>query len=314
MTTPLRIIFAGSGEFAIPSLKGILDCGHQLVQLFTQPDRPAGRGRKLTPMPVAAFARDRCAATQTANINLESLAPADVLVVIAFGQKIADHVVRHPRLGAINLHASQLPKYRGAAPINAAILGGESVTGNSVIRLAQRMDAGAILAQSSISIGELETAGELHDRLSIDGANLVLSVLQSLSDGNAREAEQDQSRASLAPKLSRASATIDFNRPADLIARQIRGLFPWPGCRVSLLEPTGRPVDRLTLVRARDAKSSLDDARPGVISATVQLVGAAEREAVEILEVQPEGRKSMPLHAYRNGHRWESGMRLESIL
>src|SRR3954470_20693861 len=155
---PLKLIFAGAGEFGLPTLRALLDAGHEIVQVVSQPDRPAGRGRKLTPTPIAQFALERgLPLLRTANINAEPLPAADVMVVIAFGQKIAENVVHHARLGSLNLHASRLPKFRGAAPINAAILAGETVTGNSVIRLAQKMDAGAILGQSMLEIGELET-------------------------------------------------------------------------------------------------------------------------------------------------------------
>src|SRR5262245_36885982 len=144
--TPLRIIFAGSGEFGLPTLRALRDAGHEIVRVLTQPDRPAGRGRTVTPTPIAQAATEMgLDVIRTPDINDESLPPADVMVVIAFGQKIADDQVRHPRLGSVNLHASRLPRYRGAAPINWAILGGEATTGNSVIRLAQRMDAGAVL-------------------------------------------------------------------------------------------------------------------------------------------------------------------------
>src|SRR5688572_4057254 len=157
----LRIIFAASGEFAAPSLDALNSAGHQIIQVISQPDRPAGRGRELTPTPIARLAAQRrLEILKTENINHEKLEPADLLVVIAFGQRIAPHLVDHPRLGSVNLHASLLPKYRGAAPINWAIMSGERRTGNTVIRLAQKMDAGAILGQSALDIGELETAGE----------------------------------------------------------------------------------------------------------------------------------------------------------
>src|SRR3954469_14710231 len=229
MHTPLRIIFAGSGEFGLPTLRAVRDAGHQIVQVFSQPDRPAGRGRKLTPTPIAQFSIEQnLPLTRTANLNAEPFPPADVMVVIAFGQKIADPIVHHPRLGSINLHASRLPKYRGAAPINAAIINGETVTGNSVIRLAERMDAGEILGQSQLDIGELETAGELHDRLAADGARLILTVVRALADGTAREIEQDHSQATLAPKMSRESSKIDWSKRSARIADQIRGMYPWP--------------------------------------------------------------------------------------
>src|SRR5436305_11579676 len=201
----LNLIFCGSGEFGLPNFAGLLRSGHRIVQVISQPDRPAGRGRELTPTPIsqAALAAD-LPLIRTADINSETLPPADLMLVIAFGQKIADAVVNHPRLGSINLHASQLPKYRGAAPINWAIINGEPTSGNSIIRLAQRMDAGAVLAQSEVPIGETETAGELHDRLARDGASLSLRVIEDLARSSAIETIQDESLATLSPKLSRA--------------------------------------------------------------------------------------------------------------
>jgi methionyl-tRNA formyltransferase len=304
--THLDIIFAGSGEFGIPTLRAILDAGHKVVQVVTQPDRPAGRGQKLTPTAVAQFADARgLPLLCSTDINSEKLPPADVIVVIAFGQKIAERIVQHPRLGSINLHASRLPKFRGAAPINAAILAGESVTGNSVIRLAQKMDSGRILAQSALEVGAIETAGELHDRLATDGAPLVLSVLQALAEGTATEVEQNHAEATLAPKLSRESARIDWSRPAEQVARQIRGLYPWPGCRVKLIGRDVNELGKVTLVRARAAAPDPSDP---------SRIPAGDGMAVQILEVKPEGKTPMSLDAYRNGHRWEAGMRLESIL
>jgi methionyl-tRNA formyltransferase len=305
---PLRIIFAGSGEFGVPTLGALIEAKHEIVQVITQPDRPAGRGRTLTPTAIASLATSQnLPLLKTSNINNETLPPADVMIVIAFGQKIAQPIVDHPRLGSINLHASILPKYRGAAPINWAIIRGETVGGNSVIRLAQKMDAGAIIAQSSLQIAELETAGELHDRLSLDGAPLVLRVIDDLATGRAVETPQDESQATIAPKLSREASKIDFSRPASDIANQIRGMYPWPGCRVRVVDAAAKEVDRVTLVRAMAVSESLDAARidPGGI------IGAG---SLQIHELQPEGKRPMTLAAYRNGHPWDPGMRLESIV
>jgi methionyl-tRNA formyltransferase len=310
MATRLKIIFSGAGEFGLPTLAALRGAGHDIVHVFSQPDRPAGRGRKLAPTAITQFAIEHgLAVTRTANINGEPLPPADLMVVIAFGQKIADTVTNHPRLGAVNLHASRLPKYRGAAPINWAILDGEAETGNSIIRLAQRMDAGAVLGMSRLTIEELETAGELHDRLSQDGAPLMLRVVEELATGRAVETPQDEALATRAVKLSREATRIDWDRPADSVARQIRGMHPWPGCRVRLIEPDGREVDRLTLVRARRAHGG-GSAGGFITNHGTVLAGDA---AVEIVEVQPEGKRPMPLSAYRNGHRWDPGLRLESI-
>lgn len=308
----LRLIFAGSGEFGVPTLRTLVRSPHEVVQVVTQPDRPAGRGRALTLTPIAGEAlAANLPVVRTDNINALTLPAADVMVVIAFGQKISPEQVNHPRLGSINLHASRLPRWRGAAPINWAIIAGDPVTGNSVIRLAQSMDAGAVLAQSELPIGEIETAGELHDRLSADGVALVLRVLDALGSGNAVEQPQEESLATLAAKLSRESARLDFTRPAHELARLIRGLYPWPGCRVRLCDAEGTEIDRLRLVRARPAAGDGPRWNPGEITSpgTVQ----AGEQTIEILECQPEGGKPMSLADYRRGHRWQPGIRLESL-
>jgi methionyl-tRNA formyltransferase len=301
----LQIIFAGAGEFGLPTLKALVDAGHHIVQVVSQPDRPAGRGRKLTPTPIAQLALDRgLPLERTDDINALPLPAADVMVVIAFGQKIAQNVVNHPRLGSVNLHSSRLPRHRGAAPINWAILAGDKETGNSIIRLAEKMDAGAVLAQSKLSIGETETAGELHDRLAQDGAPLMLATLQTLASGQGTEIEQDHSKATLAKKLSRETAKLDWTKPPTELARTINGLSPWPGCRVRLIDRGGAEAARLTLLRAKPLATG--QGQPGVIAGSTI-------SGVEILDVQPEGKRPMPLAAYRNGHRWDDGLRVESI-
>jgi methionyl-tRNA formyltransferase len=305
----LTILFAGSGAFGLPTLKRLIADGTTIASVYTQPDKPAGRGNRLTPTPIAAFARGAGLTTiATPDINAETLPPADLLVVIAFGQKLSQPVIDHARLGAVNLHASRLPKFRGAAPINWAIIRGEATTGNSVIRLAQKMDAGAVLAMSETPIGDLETAGELHDRLSTDGGDLLARVAQQLRDGAASPVEQLHDAATIAPKLSRERAVIDWTLEAQTIANQIRGMHPWPGCRVHLKDAAGVEVDRATLVRARWNEII---GAPGVID-TFGRVGCGTG-SLEIVELQPDGKKPMTLAAYRNGKKWDEGMRLESI-
>jgi methionyl-tRNA formyltransferase len=314
----LSVIFAGSGAFGLPTLRALhASSGIHLVQLVSQPDRPAGRGRKLHSTAISQFAADQgLPLLRTADINRETLSEADVMVVIAFGQKIAENQVHQPRLGSINLHASRLPKYRGAAPINWAILGGETLTGNSVIRLAPKMDAGAILGQSELPIGDLETAGELHDRLAEDGPGLIMRVLHKMAAGRAVEVTQNDAQATSAPKLTRHDAHLDWTRPADELARRIRGLYPWPGCHVRLVDEQGREVNRLTLARAGAQPSGNDaDTRrfaPGVICGDG--ITAGDGRQVMIMEVQPEGKRPMSLQAYLNGHPWHDGMRLESLV
>lgn len=310
--TSLRIIFAGSGEFGLPTLHALSDAGHTIVQVVSQPDRPAGRGRDLTPTPISKFTLGRdLPLLRTQNINAEHLPTADLLVVIAFGQKIAPHVVDHAALGGINLHASVLPKNRGAAPINWAIIRGETVTGNSVIRLAQRMDAGAILGQNELAIGDVETAGELHERLSRDGAPLILRVLHDMAGGSAVEALQDESLATIAPKLSRDATRLDWTRPARELANQIRGLSPWPGCRVRLLANDGAEAARVTLLSASPVQTDVNQT-PGEIARNGGIVGGDG--LVDVILLQPEGKRPMTVRDFRNGRPWAEGMRVESIV
>ena len=309
--TQLKIIFAGSGEFGLPTLKAVQSAGHKIVQVYSQPDKPAGRGRTLTPTPIAQYAAEqKLPLLCTDSLNSQSLPVADVLIVIAFGQKISDAVANHAKFGSVNLHASLLPKHRGAAPIHWAILRGENVTGNSIIRLAQKMDAGALLGQSPVPIGETQTTGELHDRLAEDGAPLMLSVLEKLADGTAVETVQDESLATSAPKLSRENAIINFKQTPDQVARQIRGLFPWPGCKVKLVsvEPDGSEIARLTLVRAKVVISSTA-AKPGQILPSGN-IACDSSGSIDILEVQPEGKSPMKLSDFKNGKPWNAGMRL----
>jgi methionyl-tRNA formyltransferase len=304
----LQIIFAGSGEFGVPTLTALLDAGHSVVRVFTQPDRPAGRGKQLTPTPIAAAAiKLGLDPVRTANLNTEPLPPADVMVVIAFGQKIAPTAVDHPRLGSVNLHASILPRYRGAAPIHWAVINGDAQTGNSVIRLADKMDAGAVLGQSRMPIGDRDTTGDLHDRLAADGAPLVLSVLASLADGNAVESVQDHAAATVASKLSRQTAVLDFTRPASVVARRINGLSPWPGCRVRL---SGSDAT-VTLLRAGPGGATTAPA--GTITGDGQ-IAAGDGRAVQVVDLQPQGGKPMSLAAYRNGRPWAAGSVVSSVV
>jgi methionyl-tRNA formyltransferase len=305
----MRIIFAGSGAFGLPSLKSLCE-RYEVVQVVSQPDRQAGRGRHLHPTPISEFAvSGKLPLERTEDINSCALADSDVLVVIAFGQKISPELGGRPRFGSINLHASLLPKFRGAAPIPHTMLAGESITGNSVIRLSPRMDAGAVLGQSRLTIGELETAGELHDRLADDGAILLTRVLDDLVVGRPVETPQDESKASRAGKLGRGDARVDFI-DAAATARKIRALWPWPTCHVRLLDAAGGEVDNLALKRARCVGGEGSRWRPGEIGGDGAVSAGDGGQAVEILELQPAGKRCMSMAEYRRGHSWMPGMRL----
>jgi methionyl-tRNA formyltransferase len=305
-----RIIFAGAGAFGIPALTALLDAHYDVTAVYTQPDRPAGRGRKLTPTPIADFARTRALnVITTPDINTEKLPTTDVMVVIAFGQKIAPHIVNHARLGSVNLHASRLPKYRGAAPINRAIIQGDTITGNSIIRLADKMDAGAVLAMSEIMIGETDTAGDLHDRLARDGGPLVLRVVNQLLHGTIDEVEQDHTHATAAPKLSRETAVIDWTQPCSVVSRFINGLSPWPGCSVHVADKN----DTLRLLRARPIiKSCTNTCPPGTMDDAHHIICGSG--AIELIDVQPAGKKPMTFTDYQRGHALKPGTRLASHL
>ncbi|MEM8873777.1 MAG: methionyl-tRNA formyltransferase [Planctomycetota bacterium] len=289
----MKIRFVGSGAFGLPTLRALAD-RHEIVQVLTQPDKPAGRGKKLTPTPIGQWCDDHgLPIVRTMSINSEPMVDADVLVVIAFGQKVGPDVTDAPRLGAVNLHASLLPRWRGAAPIHHAIMAGDTVTGNSVIRLAERMDAGAVLGQSERPIEDTHTTGDLHDLLAEDGVELMLDVLDELESGTAEEIEQDETLATPAGKLSRADAVLDFTQDAKIVSRKINGLSPWPGVRVNI---AGESV---TLLRSRPAAGT---GTPGTILDNGHI--ACGTGAIEVLELQPSGKKPMPLDAYRNGRDW----------
>ena len=311
----MRIIFAGSGEFGLPTLRGLIEAGEKIVQVISQPDRPSGRGRKLTPTPVSQFAlENKLQLARTANVNAESLPEADVMVVIAFGQKIVAEIVSRPKYGSVNLHASLLPKFRGAAPIHWAILRGETETGNSVIRLAQRMDAGAILGQSRLKIEEAETTGELHDRLANDGAMLMRRVLADLAAGKAIETPQDESQATMAPKLSREESRIEWRQDAAAVARRICAMAPWPGCRVRLMDAAKNELAMMTLLKARPTAGEGCRWNPGETCGEACISCGDGGGAVEILRVQPAGGRPMSVGEYRRGNVWCPGMTVESIV
>ncbi|MBK7405289.1 MAG: methionyl-tRNA formyltransferase [Phycisphaerales bacterium] len=297
----MRLAFFGSGAFGLPTLRALAS-QHEVTLVVSQPDRPAGRGGRLTPTPIAAWASEHASGTpllrpERANDPAITAAirgvEADAWVVIAFGQKLGRALLAEHF--AINLHASLLPRWRGAAPINAAILAGDRVTGNSVITLAERMDAGLILGQSEREVAPESTAGDLHDLLAADGPDLVLRVLAEHEAGAVHPREQDESLVTLAPKLSRADAWADFARSADECRRRINGLSPWPGVQATL---GGHTLKLLRVApeaaQARATPGTLIDAAGGLI--------ACGEGRLRLLEVQPSGRKPMPWADFVRGN------------
>jgi methionyl-tRNA formyltransferase len=302
---PLRLIFLGSGDFGLPSLEH-LHQRHDILAVVTQPDRPAGRKRHMTATPIGSWAAERGIdaikppdANDPAVVEQVRAMNADTAIVIAFGQKLSPPLIAVLGKLVVNLHASLLPKYRGAAPINWAMIRGESQTGVSVISLADRMDAGLIYATRAIDIIPTETAGELHDRLANLGPATLDEVLARHVAGTLQGEPQDESRATLAPKLSAVDRRIDFNAPAAAICRRIHGLTPWPGAKVLVCHAQGQ-LD-LKLIRAEPA-DFVHNAQPGTVLDGHLIAAGAASGAVRLLEVQPPGKRPMTFRQFLNGH------------
>jgi len=311
----VRVLFLGSGAFGLPTLMHLVE-NHEVVGVVSQPDRPAGRKRVLTPTPISAWAEQhlpgaplrRAEDVNTPDaINQLAGLGAEAAIVIAFGQKLSPTLVDRAAPLVVNLHASLLPKYRGAAPINWAVLEGETTTGVSVISIAQRMDAGRVFATREISIDPLETAGELHDRLAELGPGAIEQVLADLAAGRLQGVAQDEARATRAPKLSKADGRIDFTADAGTLRRRVHGLTPWPGVTVRRVSPAGEVVHELKLLRVRD-RIAASPADPGWLSPE-GVVRCGDGE-LELLDVQAPGRKPMSAAEYLRGFPVKVGDRL----
>jgi methionyl-tRNA formyltransferase len=304
----MRLAFFGTGDFAVPALRALLGAGHALVAVVSQPDRPAGRGRSIVPTPVhAATDGLHVRHVQTDDVNAldarEILAPAEIGVVAAFGQRIGAAILKELPRGCINIHGSLLPKYRGAAPYQWAIINGEATTGVTVFQLNERWDAGPIWSTREVSIGETETADELHDRLAQLGAELIVETLALIESGRAQARAQDVTQATRAPKLSRADGIVDWTQPATRIVRRIHGLWSWPAATSEFASRTGKR-ERLQLARAQvvDPNAApVPDLPPGAFcpDGTVQ----AGTGRVRLLEVKPAGSRLMTFEAFANGRR-----------
>lgn len=312
----MRILFLGSGAFAVPTLRRLANSQHEVPLTVTQPARPSGRGRRSTPTPV----REEAEALGLEVLEVPNVNDGDVLarfesldaqlgLTAAFGQKLGAELLGMFPGGCINLHASLLPKYRGAAPINWAILRGEERTGCTVFRMVERMDAGPILTTRWTSIKPEETAGELHDRLAGVGVDAVMAALELFDNGAIPVGTaQDESAATAASKMSKALGYVHFDRPAAEVVRHIRGVTPWPGATAEFRQADGRS-ERITLMRARRAENpAKPEHGPGVIDE--HLYVAASDGFVEILEIRPSGSRTMTWQDFVNGRHVKPGDRL----
>jgi methionyl-tRNA formyltransferase len=309
----MNIVYLGSGWFGIESLNALYGSGHDLRLVVTQPPNPAGRGRKPKPTPVAHWADShRVPIVETDNVNTSeviekiSFCQPDLIVVIAFGQKISNELIALPPKGAINVHSSLLPKYRGAAPINWAIINGETKTGLSIITLAEKMDAGLILAQAQTDIGPQETASQLHDRLAKMAGPLLLKTIDQIAGGTASYAEQDHSKATFAPKLKKSHGVLDFSEPAEVLSRKIRGLWPWPGASVNYISKKNNKSVRVILAGAEVVESSNPVNLPvGTLDENLNVI--CSENALNITQIKPAGSALMPFKDFTNGRQTQPG-------
>jgi methionyl-tRNA formyltransferase len=310
------VVFFGTPAFAVPSLEALAAAGHVIAGVVSQPDRPRGRGHHVHPSDVKIAALSLAAPVlQPTRLKEPGFAAelraldADLGVVAAYGRILPGHVLAIPRLGMINVHASLLPRWRGAAPVHRSILAGDLETGVTIMRVVEQLDAGPMLASVSMPIGANETSQALEARLAAVGAALLVTVVSELGRGPVREEPQDESRATYAARLEKSEGALDWNQSSLTIHNQIRGLQPWP-LAASLLG--GRRVLFRASEPLPDERHSLT---PGtVIRATPSGIDSAARTgAVRLLELQLEGRPPVSAGAFLNGHRVQPGDRFDPL-
>lgn len=308
----MRIVFFGSGAFAIPSFEALFDAGHEVAALVTQPDRERGRGRQLGPPPLKPVAERRAVPVlqpsrvrePRAQEEVRRLAP-ELQVVVAYGQILPRSVIEVAPRGTVNVHASLLPRLRGAAPIQWAIANGDTETGVTTMLIDEGLDTGPTLLARATPIGPEETAAELEPRLARLGAEVLLDTVAALAAGTVRPRPQDDARATLAPPLKKEDGRLDWSRPAGSLACRVRGFQPWPGTYTTL------EGNLIKVLRARE-----DPTGPGAPGDVVSVgrggivVACGEGTRLRILEVQPESRKAMAASAFAAGARLAAGSRL----
>ena len=306
----MRIVFMGTPDFAVPSLEKLTDEGYEVVGVFTQPDRPKGRGNKLTPSPVKICAgKHGIPVFQPEKIRrdgvktLRELKP-DLCVTAAFGQILSQEILDIPPLGSINVHASLLPRHRGSAPIAHAILQGDRKAGVTTMWMDRGIDTGAMLLRAETEIGETETCGELTERLSRLGAEVLGKTLKMLENGTLRSIPQNEDEMTYDPMLTREMGEMNFTGTADSARGQINGLNPWP-CASVMLEG-----ERLKLLRAACAEGKGEPGEVLVSDPKKGLVIACGDGAVRILELQAPGGRKMRAEDYLRGHGIPAGTRL----
>jgi methionyl-tRNA formyltransferase len=309
----------GSGEFGLNCLDALADSEHKVSLVVTQQAKRAGRGQKERLTAVANRAKDlHLPCIEVENIKNQKVfeeietADPDLIVVIAFGQKIPNQLIDLPPKGMINIHGSLLPKYRGAAPINWAIVNGEQKTGISIITVVEKMDAGKILGQAELNIEENETAGQLHDRLAKLAPDLLLDTIEKIEKGTAQYTPQDDSKATLAPKLKKTDGYLDFNDSAESLKRRIFGLSPWPGASALYVSKETNKKTRVTVANTECVQTeNSQKLLPGIFDDNLNVICGTN--ALKILKIKPAGSHIMDFKAFVNGHHTKPGDRLEKI-
>lgn len=301
----MRIVFMGTPDFAVPSLERLIADGHDIAAVYTQPDKPKNRGMKLTPSPVKEVAlAHQIPVVQPQKIReegvLETLAAyqPELIVVVAYGKLLPKALIDLPPKGCINVHSSLLPKYRGAAPINWAVINGEAETGVTIMDIAEALDAGDIISQAATPIDPNESVETLHDRLAVMGAELLSRTVVSIADGTARRIPQEDSQSTYAPMLSRELSPIDWSRSAREIHNQIRGLTPWPATTMELSGSTFKvyAAEETGETTGKPAGTLVGTDKRGICMA------CGDGKVLRVLELQAPGKKRMKAPDYLRGH------------
>lgn len=305
----MRIVFMGTPDFAVPCLQRLLEDGHEVPAVFTQPDKPVGRHAVLTPPPVKQLALSHGIPVYqptkmrdgTAAALLRELAP-DCLVVVAYGRILPQEILDVPPRGCVNIHGSLLPRYRGAAPIQWSVIRGETVTGVTSMFMDAGMDTGDIIDTLTTPIGENETAGELFERLAPLGARLLSTTLAAIADGTVTRRPQNDAEATMAPMLEKAMGRLDLTRPARELHNQVRGMNPWPGAFCTAGGKT---------LKIHETRVAAGSGAPGTLLCADPVTIACGEGALQLVTVQPEGKPRMAAEAWLRGARLPQGARLE---
>lgn len=308
----MKIVFMGTPDFAVPCLERIISDGHEILGVFTQPDKPKGRGYKLIPPPVKEVAlKHQLPIYQPVKLRdsdayevLKKLNP-DLIVVVAYGQILPKNILDLPKYGCINVHGSLLPRYRGAAPIQWSVINGDEFAGVTTMYMAEGLDTGDMLLKTQTPIGENETTGELYERLAVIGADCLSDTIKLLQKDGLTPVKQDDSQSSYACMLNKQMGKLSFSKPAKQVHNLIRGLSPWPGAYTSI---DGK-ILKIHRARVADAVN-FANAEPGTLLDKKRFIVACSDGAIEFLEVQLEGKSRMDAKAFLNGKKLNVGYKL----